>query len=262
MQFDLANAGFDSSQRVRLWILLGLSIAAIAGVMLHAPLAQPLAYHAFVDQRTLWGIPNFWNVISNVPFLIFGLMGVAEIARRPSLPLKWVYLTFFAGTCLVAFGSGYYHLAPSNATLVWDRLTMAIVFMAFFAIIIAGYVSARAGRLAFVPLEMLGVGSVVYWHFTEVAGHGDLRAYIITQFLPIILIPLILLFFPSRLWPVRLLWAMLGTYVLAKLLEHFDAQVFALLGHTISGHSLKHLAAALGTWFFLLALRRRYAAVP
>jgi hypothetical protein len=139
---------------------------------------------------------------------------------------------------------------------------MAIVFMAFFAIIIAGYVSARAGRLAFVPLEMLGVGSVVYWHFTEVAGHGDLRPYIITQFLPIILIPLILLFFPSRLWPVRLLWAMLGTYVLAKLLEHFDAQVFALLGHTISGHSLKHVAAALGTWFFLLALRRRYAAVP
>ena len=262
MQLDLAHAGFDASQRVRLWILLGLSIVAVVGVMLHAPLAQPLDYHAFVDQRIIWGIHNFWNVVSNVPFLIFGLMGIAAIAVRKSLPFKWIYLTFFAGTCLVAFGSGYYHLAPSNDTLVWDRLTMAIVFMAFFSIIVAEYVSARVGRLSFLPLEVLGVGSVVYWHFTEVAGHGDLRPYIITQFLPIMLIPLILLFFPSRLWPVRLLWAMLGTYVLAKLLEHFDAQVFALLGHTISGHSLKHVAAALGTWFFLVAVKRRYAAVP
>ena len=261
MQLDLAQTGFHASQRVRLWILFGLSIVAIAGVMLHAPIAQPLDYHAFVDQRRIWGIPNFWNVVSNVPFLIFGLMGVTEIGGRKSLPLKSLYLTFFAGTCLVALGSGYYHLAPSNDTLVWDRLTMAIVFMALFSIIVAEFVSARVGRLSFLPLEVLGVGSVVYWHFTEVAGHGDLRPYIVTQFLPIILIPLILAFFPARLWPARYLWAVLGTYVLAKLLELFDAQVFAIFGHAISGHSLKHVAAALGTYFFLLAVKRRYAAI-
>ncbi|HXD51908.1 MAG TPA: hypothetical protein VN689_08445, partial [Burkholderiales bacterium] len=84
MQVDLAYTRFDASQRVRLWILLGLSIVAIVGVLLHAPLAQPLDYHAFVDQRTIWGIPNFWNVVSNVPFLIFGLLGTAAIARRKS----------------------------------------------------------------------------------------------------------------------------------------------------------------------------------
>jgi hypothetical protein len=133
--------------------------------------------------------------------------------------------------------------------------------MAFFSIIVAEYVRARVGRLSFLPLEVLGVGSVVYWHFTEVAGHGDLRPYIITQFLPIILIPLILVFFPARLWPERYLWAVLGTYVLAKLLELFDVQVFAIFGHAISGHSLKHVAAAIGTWFFLVAVKRRYAAV-
>ena len=105
---------------------------------------------------------------------------------------------------------------------------------------------------------MLGVGSVVYWHLTEVAGHGELRPYIITQFLPIILIPLILLFFPARLWPARFIWAVLATYVLAKVLELGDQQVFAL-GHVISGHALKHAAAAFGTYFFLLAVRRRYA---
>src|SRR5258706_8364410 len=135
MQLELANAGLDASRRMRLRILIGLSVVAIAGVMLHAPIAQPLDYHAFVDQRSIWGIPNCWNVVSNVPFLIFGLMGVAEIAGRRALPLKGVYLTFFAGTCLVAVGSGYYPLAPSNDTLLWDRLPMAIVFMAFFSII-------------------------------------------------------------------------------------------------------------------------------
>src|SRR5215203_695010 len=164
MQLEAAHLGWAPSQRVRARILIGLSIAAVIGVMLHAPIAQPLDYHAFVDQRAIWGIPNFWNVISNVPFLIFGLMGTVEIARRKSLPLKWIYLTFFAGTGVVA------------------------------------------------------VGSVVYWHVTEVAGGGDLRPYIVTQFLPIILIPIMLLLYPSRLWSARLLWAVLGTYVLAKIL--------------------------------------------
>jgi hypothetical protein len=261
MQTEALHDGRLPLQRVRTRILIGLSIMAVVGVMMHAPIAQPLDYHAFVDRRTLHGLPNFWNVISNVPFFIFGAMGVAEIAGRKSLPLKPIYLTFFAGTCLVAFGSGYYHLAPSNDTLVWDRLTMVIVFMAFFSIIIAEYVSERIGRLAFIPLELLGAGSVVYWHFTEAAGRGDLRPYVVTQFLPIILIPLIVLLFPSRLWPVRLLWAVLATYVLAKLLELLDAQVFAL-GDVISGHSLKHVAAALGTYFFLLAVKRRYSEIP
>jgi hypothetical protein len=244
----------------RSWILIALSAAAVAGATLVPPIAQPLDYHAFVDQRTIWGVPNFWNVVSNLPFLIFGLMGVAQVLRRKSLPLRPLYFTFFGGACLVAFGSGYYHLAPSNETLVWDRLTMAVVFMAFFAIVLAEYVHERAGRALFIPLEIMGVGSVVYWHFTEVAGRGDLRAYGITQFLPTILIPLILILFPARLWPSRFVWGVLATYVLAKLLEYFDAAVYSL-GHVISGHSLKHVAAAFGTYLFLLALKRRYTAV-
>lgn len=255
------NSTSVRATQMRIWIPFAFCALAIAGVMMLPPIAQPLDYHAFVDQRTIGGIPNFWNVMSNLPFLLFGLMGVAEVARRKSLPLRPLYFTFFAGTCLVAFGSGYYHLAPSNETLVWDRLTMAVVFMAFFSIILAEYVNERLGRLAFVPLEIMGVGSVVYWHFTEMAGRGDLRPYGLTQFLPIVLIPIILIVFPARLWPARLIWAVLGTYVLAKLLEHFDAQVFALLGQVISGHSLKHVAAALGTYIFLLAVRRRYAAI-
>jgi hypothetical protein len=101
------------------------------------------------------------------------------------------------------------------------------------------------------------VVSVVYWYFTEAAGRGDLRLYVIVQFLPVVLIPLMLLFFPSRLSRVRLIWAVLGAYGLAKLFELADEWVFSL-AHMVSGHTLKHLAAALGAYVFLLAVRRRH----
>jgi hypothetical protein len=107
------------------------------------------------------------------------------------------------------------------------------------------------------PLLALGLLSVAYWHFTEEAGHGDLRLYIIVQYLPMALIPLILLFFPSKFSHVRLIWALLGAYGLAKLLELADEPVFSLF-HVVSGHTLKHLVAALGAYVFLHALRRRH----
>jgi hypothetical protein len=256
MQPDSAYRGFNTPRSGRIWVLIALSVLAIVGVMMHAPIAQPADYHAFADQRNIRGIPNFWNVISNLPFLIVGLMGTVEIVTRPALPLKTLYLTFFAGTCLVAFGSAYYHFAPSNQSLVWDRLPMAVVFMAFFSIIVADRINQRLGRAIFVPLLVLGIGSVVYWYWTEATGQGDLRPYVIAQFLPMVLIPLILLLFPARPSQSRLIWAVLGAYVLAKILELADEQLFALTA-AISGHALKHVAAALGAYLFLLAVRRR-----
>jgi len=133
---------------------------------------------------------------------------------------------------------------------------MAIVFMAFSDIIIGEHISPRLGRLLLFPLLALGAASVAYWHFTEEGGHGDLRLYVIVQYLPVLLIPLVLLFFPSRLSHVRLIWAVLGAYALAKLLELSDHLVFSL-SHIVSGHTLKHLVAALGTYIFLVALRKR-----
>jgi hypothetical protein len=248
------------SPRNRLWVLIGIAIAGAAAVMIQPPIPQWLEYHSFADQRTMMGIPNFWNVMSNLPFLIFGLIGIAEILGRPALPMRTLYLSFFAGACLVAFGSGYYHVVPGNQSLVWDRLPMVIVFMAFFAIIVNEHINENAGPLLFVPLLLLGLGSVIYWHFTEQAGHGDLRPYAITQFLPMVLIPLILLLFPSKL-PKPLIWALLGTYVLAKVLELADAPIHALTAGAISGHSLKHVSAAVGVYLFLLAIRRRYPLV-
>ncbi|MBI2224282.1 MAG: ceramidase domain-containing protein [Betaproteobacteria bacterium] len=252
---------FINSRRVRLSILLAVAAASAVAVAFLEPIAQPSGYHVFADRRRIWGVPNFWDVVSSLPFLAVGLAGTIQLLgpwpRGALLSLRPAYLFFFISMIFAAFGSAYYHLAPTHDTLVWDRLPMAVAFMAFFAVIVGEHISARLGRLLLWPLLAFGLVSVAYWHVTEEAGRGDLRLYIIVQYLPMALIPLILLLFPSAFSHVRWIWALLGAYGVAKLLELADEPVFSAL-HVVSGHTLKHLVAALGVYLFLHALRRRH----
>src|ERR1700687_3976633 len=120
-------------RRSKVLLLAGIALFGIVAVIAHGPIPQAPGYHAFADQRHLFGIPNFWNVASNLPFLVVGLGGLLTLRRRPTpgiLPaLLPSYLAFFLGTVLVSIGSGYYHLSPSDKSLVWDRLPMAVTFM-------------------------------------------------------------------------------------------------------------------------------------
>jgi len=244
----------------RLAVIPAIGIVAALAVALHAPIPQPSAYHAFADQRRIFGVPNFWNVVSNLPLLLVGLAGVRALAGRSPqgtlTSLRGAYFCFFLGGILVALGSAYYHVEPSNDTLTWDRLPMTLVFMAFFAIIIGEHLSPSLGRRLLAPLVLLGLASVVYWHLSERANDGDLRPYILVQYLPAALVPVVLLLFPSQLSRVGLVWAVLGMYALAKLFEVTDQQVFSF-GQIVSGHTLKHVVAALGMYIFLVALKLR-----
>ena len=49
----------------------------------------------------------------------------------------------FLGILLTGFGSAYYHLDPTISTLFWDRLPMAVSFMAILAIGIEERVDAK-----------------------------------------------------------------------------------------------------------------------
>lgn len=167
-----------------------------------------------------------------------------------------MYTLFFTAAILIAVGSGYYHLNPSNTTLVFDRLPMSIAFMAFFSIIIAEYLSLNLGRLLFLPLLATGMIAVIYWFKTEQLGAGDIRPYLLIQFMPMILIPLILLLFKNGRQSSFYIWATLGAYVLSKLAEYMDADIYTATGF-ISGHSIKHLLAAAGILFIYLHFRRQ-----
>jgi len=115
----------------------------------------------------MMGVPHFYNVISNAIFFFIGISGLRYILRESVPELRSVYLLFFIGVFLVSIGSSYYHLAPSNDTLIWDRLPMTIAFMAFFAIILAEFVSMKVGKALFIPLLVIGLFSIWYWNFTE-----------------------------------------------------------------------------------------------
>jgi hypothetical protein len=248
-------------QRYKLAGLVGFTLLAITVVFFLPPIPQDPAYHDFVDQRTLYGVPNFWNVASNLPFVIAGLLGLLLLNRQQTvdggLPeLYSAYQVFFVGVLLTGFGSAWYHLSPTNETLVWDRLPMTLAFMAFFSMVIGENLSPGLGKRLLWPLLLVGVLSIVYRHITDIAGHGDLRPYGLVQFLPMVLIPVILLTFRSRLSGAAFLWAMVGSYVVSKLAEYYDAEIYAAIG-SLSGHSVKHIIAAGGTLFIYYALRRR-----
>lgn len=244
-------------------VVIALAVLVIAAVYLFtSAVPQDPAYHEFSDFRTLFGVPNYWNVFSNLPFLIVGAAGLIFVKRNADKVCmrgaEMAYVVFFTGILLTAIGSSYYHLAPSNETLLWDRLPMTIGFAGLVTIIVAEFVSARTARSLLVPLLIVGFLSVEYWAWTESRGVGDLRPYALVQFLPLLMIPVILLTHKPAIGETRYFWWMLVFYFLAKLLEFFDADVFAF-GQFISGHSLKHVAAAMTPIVFLYALitRRR-----
>jgi hypothetical protein len=171
--------------------------------------------------------------------------------RLASAALATHYRVFCTAVALVALGSGWYHLAPSNEALVWDRLPMTVAFMALFSALLADRISWLLGRALLWPLVVAGIASIAWWARTEAAGAGDLRGYALVQFLPVVLAPLILLMWRGGSLAARPLGLALAAYALAKLLEHFDAAVFAATGGLVAGHALKHLSAALAAWWIL-----------
>jgi len=221
---------------------------------------QPAGYYDFADVRTGFGIANFWNVASNALFLVFGVAGLYLVLKGEGLAtlpeMRAAYIVLFAGIAITALGSGWFHLSPENDTLFWDRLPMTIAFMSLFATVIGEHVSARLGSALLWPLLLIGIASVVYWDYTESSGAGDLRLYGVVQFLPLILIPALLLSFRSAFNTINFFWVTIGLYILAKLLEHFDQQIFSF-GGVISGHSLKHFAASLVPLVLILGMRHR-----
>ena len=240
-------------------LLLGVGLGVIVAAALVDPVAQDPLYHVFADQRPMFGIPNFLNVMSNLPFLIVGILGWRIISSdaetvTPTTRLAWII--FFFGIALTAFGSGYFHLEPNNDSLVWDRIPMTIGFMSLVSIIICEYFSPQLGKKLLLPLLFVGIGSVVYWAHTESLGAGDLRPYAIVQFLPMLLIPLTIIFYKARSDLGRYIWWMIGFYFAAKVAEQLDDHLYAV-GNAMSGHTLKHLLASLAPASLLYALMQR-----
>lgn len=252
----------STKEKIGLILIVLISISASLSILLLDPIPQDVSYHQFHDTRLISSIPNFWNVVSNLPFLLVGIWGLSWLRTANEnnhiSQLRFSYIGFFTGIALVGLGSSYYHLSPDNSTLVWDRIPMTLAFMSLFSIIVAEFISVSAAKRLLLPLLLAGLASVLYWHYTELSGRGDLRLYILVQFLPMLLTPIILFFFKPTFTHRRSYWLLILAYFFAKILEHFDKEVMELLP-LLSGHTLKHLTAALGIGLLVSAYypRRR-----
>lgn len=241
------------------------------------------------------GVPNFGDVASNAPFALAGVLGLLALRRHtngallygtgvppvetgetpvPQVPVsgnpnnpvtaadclapndRLCLGTMFVGLILTAFASGYYHWNPNNYTLVCDRIGLTIAFMGFMAALLGERLGPRVGVVALGPLVIAGAASVLYWAWTESRGVGDLRPYAFVQFFPLLALPYLALAFPPRYMPARDLFIMLGWYAAAKLLEVFDRAIYTLDAGLVSGHTLKHLAAAMGAWWIVRVIKQ------
>lgn len=225
-------------------LLVVIAVLVISRIVMIGPIEQNPTYHNFSDTLKLFGVPNFWNVISNLPFMLVGILGLYKL--RSGDIVKSQFIIFFIGIALVAVGSAYYHWNPNNETLVWDRLPMTIGFMALFSALISEFINHKLGKLILVPALIIGFMSVIYWVIMK-----DLSFYLVVQFFPMLSIPVILIFFRSKDNLTAGYWLLLLAYVVAKVFEKYDHETHDFLGF-VSGHSLKHIFAALGIYMLIL----------
>ncbi|HEY6946760.1 MAG TPA: hypothetical protein VI431_16605 [Candidatus Acidoferrum sp.] len=249
------------SRRAGIYLLVALTIALGVAGLLAPRTPQPLSYHHFADQRSWLGIANFGDVVSNILFAVFGVLGLVYLSGESSQTQfidareRWFYLLVFLGLLLTAFESSYYHLAPDNARLVWDRLPMTLVFTPLVAAMIAERISIPTGLWLLPVLVGIGIASVLQWYASELRGHGDLRFYAALQIYAVLVL-LVALLLPPRYTRSSDLFVVATLYVVAKICENADRQIFSI-GHIISGHTLKHLAAGVAGFWILRMLQKR-----
>ena len=245
----------------KITLLILIVMVAIGGVFFLSPIPQDQSYHEFADSRNFFGVPNTFDVLSNLAFLLVGLTGIAFIGallrQSPRNSILITYLVFFVGIFLTSFGSAYYHYDPNNNSLVWDRVPMTIAFMAFFCSVISELVNRKAGLVLLIPLLTVGVASVFYWDWTEKQGMGDLRMYGLVQYLPILLIPLMLCMYRSPRSYLRYIVLLICFYLASRIPEIYDGAIYELSNQALSGHTLKHLFAAAGLCFVIRMIHAR-----
>lgn len=229
----------------------------VALMLLHGPIAQPERYHAFADQSRWSGIPHVADVLSNLGFAVVAMWGALRLwpqRNHPALRSGWDgYRLFLIALLLTSLGSTYYHLAPDDWRLVWDRLPIALACAGLLAAVRAQFVPRVNGTVDLIVLAAFAVASVVWWYVGQQRGAGDLRPYLMLQIAPLVLIPLWQTIYGANRADRLCFSVALALYVLAKIAEIHDHEIHALLGG-ITGHTIKHLLASAAAWVLVARL--------
>jgi hypothetical protein len=260
------DASIGSGEPMKPWIkyapvIITVGITVILAV--HGRIAQPLDYNEFADESVAFGIHHAADVLSNAGFALVAIWGWLTLRpRRTSDQLRagWPgYRLFLIGLFLTAFGSGFYHLAPDNARLIWDRLPIALACAGLLVGVRGDTQPGLKTEIEAIVLGLFAVASVAWWAYTDNSGAGDLRPYLLLQGLPLVLIPLWQAIYRAPRADRIAFAAAMVLYVLAKVAEVLDHEIANTFGF-VSGHTLKHLIATMATAVVVWGLNRRFSA--
>lgn len=235
------------SNKTIFYVAMVISIITIIAL---SPLTQSQLYHNFAEQRILFNIPHFGDVLSNLSFVVVGILLLWQSKTWQYTELykgQYSLFKFLAyGSILLGLGSGYYHWAPVDITLAWDRATMILGFGVIF------YDSCLRYNIFSVNKPLIGVSittilflcTIIFWLVTS-----RLEPYVFVQFFTMF----ILVVFAIKNYkeiPSKHLFNMFVWYALAKLFENQDKTIFSYTNELISGHTLKHIAYAIALYMF------------
>jgi hypothetical protein len=224
------------------WIFITLAFFGIVLFLSLSPIYDPIDVNVYADERTFFGIPHFFLVMPGALFVIFGLMGLWKLWTMRKTFLRSIWMVFFIASIGIGLGSSYYHLDPSDPRLFWDRLSISTALMALLAGVVTERISLNRAKTIAPLLILAGMGSIFYWGWA-----GDLRFYWLIQYYSIIALPLLCFCFPMK--GDKYVYGLVIFYVLAKLVEMVDGQIFSLTHQVISGLTLMQLCGAVGVYF-------------
>lgn len=222
------------------------------------PAQDASSYFNYADQRCILGINNFSDVVSNLAFTVVGLLGFYWIKNNVNLHYEFKILGNFmaAAMVLVSIGSAFFHYIPTVERLFWDRVPMVLGFISLIGLLVADRVNKTMGLKTFFILFVLSVITLALWRLNYL----DLRPYLLIQFGSLLFVVLIIILKSRGTISNSAIWVSFGLYILAKAFEIADNSMWNLTG-IISGHTLKHLAAALAMYFLLKTFRKKTSGV-
>lgn len=241
----------EQPERRLLLAILLLLIMAIFG----PAILQPEHQHDFADQRVLGHLPFAADVLSNLPFALWGVYGFiclwfASLNDTISKQTLALAALFFAGLLITAVASAWYHLQPNNTGLAIDRLGMSVAFAGMLGLAAADRASLRAGVLLSAFVLVLGPVSIWVWTAT-----ANVLPWLVLQFGGMALILWLATRQPMHV-ALAIRWGLvILIYAVAKILELADHAVYDLTSQFFSGHSLKHIVASIAAWPIASALR-------
>jgi len=253
-RLDLSTPTVPARRPWRRHAALGVfAIGPIVAVALMHPVIRGPGFHRYADARDWLGIPHVGDVLSNLPFVIVGIVGLV-LSRTVTLVPRGLVQLFFAAVLGIGLGSAAYHVHPMDATLVFDWMPIGIALSWLTALVLADRVDRRLGTIAAFVLPLAAATSVVWWWAGGGTAGGDMRWYVVLQLLFVVLVPVIVVLYPKGALSRTDLLLGVACFIAARLLHAGDRRILEATG--VSGHALKHLAAGVAAYFVLRAIAR------